>query len=136
MTGVINGNGPARPRSWPVSRAPHRAPSTIAPNGDLRTFAPHRLGARHDTSLALAPSLSSPFPSVQVTHTPPGLFTSESVGEGHPDKICDQVSDAILDACLAEVSRGDDGPREGYFADPPRRTPTPRSLVRPPPRPV
>ena len=30
------------------------------------------------------------------------LFTSESVTEGHPDKIADQVSDAILDACLAE----------------------------------
>ncbi len=30
------------------------------------------------------------------------LFTSESVGEGHPDKLCDQVSDAVLDACLAE----------------------------------
>jgi len=30
------------------------------------------------------------------------LFTSESVTEGHPDKICDQVSDAILDAMLAE----------------------------------
>ena len=30
------------------------------------------------------------------------LFTSESVGEGHPDKMADQVSDAILDACLAE----------------------------------
>ncbi|KAI8913446.1 S-adenosylmethionine synthetase [Gorgonomyces haynaldii] len=30
------------------------------------------------------------------------LFTSESVGEGHPDKICDQVSDAILDACLQQ----------------------------------
>ena len=29
------------------------------------------------------------------------LFTSESVSEGHPDKLCDQVSDAILDACLA-----------------------------------
>lgn len=29
------------------------------------------------------------------------LFTSESVSEGHPDKICDQVSDAVLDACLA-----------------------------------
>jgi S-adenosylmethionine synthetase len=29
------------------------------------------------------------------------LFTSESVNEGHPDKICDQVSDAVLDACLA-----------------------------------
>ncbi|MGG2056131.1 methionine adenosyltransferase [Lysinibacillus pakistanensis] len=30
------------------------------------------------------------------------LFTSESVTEGHPDKICDQISDAILDAILAE----------------------------------
>ena len=30
------------------------------------------------------------------------LFTSESVSEGHPDKICDQISDAILDAYLAE----------------------------------
>jgi S-adenosylmethionine synthetase len=30
------------------------------------------------------------------------LFTSESVGEGHPDKLCDQVSDAVLDACLAD----------------------------------
>jgi S-adenosylmethionine synthetase len=29
------------------------------------------------------------------------LFTSESVTEGHPDKMCDQVSDAVLDACLA-----------------------------------
>lgn len=28
------------------------------------------------------------------------LFSSESVNEGHPDKLCDQVSDAILDACL------------------------------------
>eukprot|EP01069_Polyplicarium_translucidae_P009371 Polyplicarium_translucidae@DN3312_c0_g1_i12.p2 len=30
------------------------------------------------------------------------LFTSESVNEGHPDKLCDQISDAILDACLAQ----------------------------------
>jgi S-adenosylmethionine synthetase len=30
------------------------------------------------------------------------LFTSESVSDGHPDKICDQLSDAILDACLAQ----------------------------------
>jgi S-adenosylmethionine synthetase len=30
------------------------------------------------------------------------LFTSESVNEGHPDKICDQVSDAVLDACIKE----------------------------------
>ena len=29
-------------------------------------------------------------------------FTSESVTEGHPDKICDQISDAILDAILSK----------------------------------
>ena len=34
------------------------------------------------------------------------LFTSESVTEGHPDKICDQVSDAILDAILAQDPNG------------------------------
>jgi S-adenosylmethionine synthetase len=33
------------------------------------------------------------------------VFTSESVSEGHPDKVCDQISDAILDACLAQDSR-------------------------------
>jgi len=32
------------------------------------------------------------------------IFTSESVSEGHPDKVCDQISDAILDACLAQDS--------------------------------
>ena len=30
------------------------------------------------------------------------LFTSESVTEGHPDKLCDAVSDAILDACIQQ----------------------------------
>ena len=30
------------------------------------------------------------------------LFASESVGEGHPDKLCDQISDAVLDACLKQ----------------------------------
>ena len=30
------------------------------------------------------------------------LFTSESVTEGHPDKVCDQISDAVLDAILAQ----------------------------------
>ena len=30
------------------------------------------------------------------------VFTSESVSEGHPDKVCDQISDAILDALLAQ----------------------------------
>lgn len=34
--------------------------------------------------------------------SPSLLFTSESVTEGHPDKLCDQLSDAVLDACLAQ----------------------------------
>jgi len=33
------------------------------------------------------------------------VFTSESVSEGHPDKVCDLISDAILDACLAQDSK-------------------------------
>jgi S-adenosylmethionine synthetase len=33
------------------------------------------------------------------------IFSSESVGEGHPDKVCDTISDAILDACLSVDSR-------------------------------
>ena len=37
---------------------------------------------------------------IRVDH----VFTSESVSEGHPDKVCDQISDAILDACLAQDS--------------------------------
>lgn len=35
-------------------------------------------------------------------NSPRYLFTSESVTEGHPDKLCDQVSDAVLDACLEQ----------------------------------
>ena len=45
---------------------------------------------------------------MKETHNLPSknryLFTSESVTEGHPDKIADQISDAILDACLADDS--------------------------------
>ena len=33
------------------------------------------------------------------------IFSSESVGEGHPDKVCDTISDAVLDACLAQDPR-------------------------------
>src|SRR6266498_2805126 len=33
------------------------------------------------------------------------IFSSESVGEGHPDKVCDTISDAVLDACLAQDLR-------------------------------
>jgi len=35
-------------------------------------------------------------------NSPKYMFTSESVTEGHPDKMCDQISDAVLDACLAQ----------------------------------
>ena len=35
-------------------------------------------------------------------NSPRLVFTSESVTEGHPDKLCDQISDAVLDACLAQ----------------------------------
>ncbi len=38
---------------------------------------------------------------IRVDH----VFTSESVSEGHPDKVCDQISDAILDACLAKDAK-------------------------------
>jgi|LauGreDrversion4_2_1035121.scaffolds.fasta_scaffold13057_5 S-adenosylmethionine synthetase len=40
----------------------------------------------------------------EIPQPTPGnfLFSSESVNEGHPDKICDQLSDAVLDACLAQ----------------------------------
>jgi len=40
--------------------------------------------------------------STTFMNSPRLLFTSESVTEGHPDKICDQLSDAVLDACLEQ----------------------------------
>ncbi len=40
--------------------------------------------------------------SLTFVNSPSFLYTSESVTEGHPDKICDQISDAILDAMLAQ----------------------------------
>jgi S-adenosylmethionine synthetase len=38
---------------------------------------------------------------MKMTKKEKWLFTSESVSEGHPDKVCDQIADAILDECLA-----------------------------------
>ena len=40
-----------------------------------------------------------------LNNVPSLLFTSESVTEGHPDKMCDQISDAVLDACLEQDPR-------------------------------
>ncbi|CBI37018.3 unnamed protein product, partial [Vitis vinifera] len=46
--------------------------------------------------------LSHYFSLSQLERMETFLFTSESVNEGHPDKLCDQISDAVLDACLAQ----------------------------------
>ena len=45
------------------------------------------------------------------------LFTSESVSEGHPDKVCDRISDAVLDAFL-EYPLLNPIYRRGLLADP------------------
>lgn len=38
------------------------------------------------------------------------FYTAESVTEGHPDKLCDQIADSVLDDCLADaVQRGNHG---------------------------
>ncbi len=44
--------------------------------------------------------------AIENTGTKRSLFTSESVTEGHPDKICDQISDSVLDAILAQDPMG------------------------------
>merc|ERR1719502_1763263 len=46
--------------------------------------------------------MSSPNKKQKVCEERSFLFSSESVNEGHPDKLADQVSDAVLDACLKE----------------------------------
>ena len=48
------------------------------------------------------------------------LFTSESVTEGHPDKVCDQISDAVLDAIMAAGSEGPGRLRDGRDHGPDR----------------
>ena len=40
--------------------------------------------------------------STTFMKSPSLMFTSESVTEGHPDKVCDQISDAVVDACLEQ----------------------------------
>src|SRR3954447_17112374 len=45
--------------------------------------------------------LQDPFPNMNRKF----IFSSESVGEGHPDKVCDTISDAVLDACLGQDTR-------------------------------
>src|ERR1700741_3498397 len=71
---------------------------TSSPAGELAGGAPDALSSRGS-----ATSVHSTHP---VTMSRRQLFTSESVTEGHPDKIADQISDAVLDAILADDPRG------------------------------
>src|SRR6478672_11486055 len=67
------------------------------------------ISAYHDWSI-FAPAFLPPFPRLIPTQLSRSLmimsrryiFSSESVAEGHPDKVCDTISDRILDACLAQ----------------------------------
>src|SRR3990170_15627 len=61
-----------------------RLPSPFSPGGAYRFQ-----GDQHPMSTTFMTS-------------PKLMFTSESVTEGHPDKICDQISDAVLDACFEQ----------------------------------
>ena len=57
---------------------------------------------------------TAPAPSnITFMTSPSYLFTSESVSEGHPDKMCDQISDAILDALLEQDPECPRGLRDG-----------------------
>jgi S-adenosylmethionine synthetase len=78
-------------------------PNLLAENGlrVRRTVAGRRALGVLPGTLA-GPAISLPGVPALSNATDRFLFTSESVTEGHPDKIADQISDAILDACLAE----------------------------------
>jgi S-adenosylmethionine synthetase len=72
---------------------------------DERAAVPLRKLPFRDTEWAIS-FLGDPNPMSTTFMTSPKLmFTSESVTEGHPDKLCDQISDAVLDACLEQDPR-------------------------------
>ena len=82
---------------WPAFGAVFGARIAVTPGGELGRF--------------IDPASTTPVNSVEVEHGldenaavsshPQNMFfTSESVTEGHPDKFCDQISDAVLDECL------------------------------------
>src|SRR6185503_13558833 len=85
---------PETARTSPPSHAPPRLPCTIALY--LRAWSRYSNG-RKSAQISAQVSEESRMARYQ--------FTSESVTEGHPDKLCDHVSDAILDAILAQDKR-------------------------------
>ena len=71
-------------------------------------FVPHAAAAAARTEPADAPADSSRLPAMPTKPLAENehLFTSESVTEGHPDKVSDQISDGVLDAIMAEDPEG------------------------------
>ncbi|KAN0103897.1 Protein-tyrosine phosphatase-like protein [Russula decolorans] len=88
----------------PIAPAPH-LPSLDAPSSAVGEAPKLELSGISEEMDPLGVGIRKMAPNGPIhAALAPGhfLFTSESVGEGHPDKICDQVSDAILDACLEQ----------------------------------
>ena len=85
-----------------------RSRAITAPGREIRPLrlptAAHILTARPDTAktppIIAGAAAARPFQECVTVSRANFLFTSESVSEGHPDKVCDQISDAILDAFL------------------------------------
>src|SRR5438552_706739 len=73
------------------------------------SFIRHPSSVAHAGRASIDASSACHLRNLCVEHAPPScqmshrfLFTSESVTEGHPDKLCDQVSDGVLDAIFAK----------------------------------
>src|SRR5438105_4303958 len=93
---------PSRSRAAPRGARPRPSPGSSAAGArPARRPGPSR---RPSSRAEITVSTRIPFrtPMSSFSTSPSYLLTSESVTEGHPDKVCDQVSDAILDAMLAQ----------------------------------
>src|SRR5436309_15829967 len=73
-------------------------PIELFPRNLLTPLLSH-ISSHPDTSICNGDNFS---PAVNKPMSKNYIFSSESVGEGHPDKVCDTISDAVLDACLAQ----------------------------------
>src|SRR5439155_6280990 len=95
--------GPAARAGSGGQPAPQRrlaAPRQVPPD-EWEVLAPSRFPTSGE-ELLLLPRVSSGFVTTTFSSSRSFLLTSESVTEGHPDKICDQVSDAVLDGMLGQ----------------------------------
>src|SRR5690349_18073487 len=68
----------------------------------LRLFTPERRFSFDVRKEFMVQERQQQFAKLTCMTSPCYYFTSESVSEGHPDKMCDQISDAVLDAILAK----------------------------------